>query len=39
MKARCDNPFVAKDPLTVRCDRPKGHKGKHLSRWWSEDEK
>lgn len=36
MKApRCGDPFVADDPRTITCDRPKGHKGKHLSRWVS----
>lgn len=31
-KARCLNAFVPDDDRTIRCDRPKGHKGQHLAR-------
>lgn len=37
-KARCLAPFVRDDPLTIRCDRPAGHSGKHLSRWIGQDD-
>lgn len=35
-RERCNNPIVRADPLAARCERPKGHPGKHRTEWYSE---